>query len=160
MKTHVVPLKTIFDQSVSEALIARIHKLEPGNKALWGKMNIYQMLKHCRLWSDWIHGKGDFENHVYKQDFLGKLFGRMALTKTIKDDRPIGKNLPAGFLAVADKEKYPIVIEKDKWIQSIKDYENFSNDGFRHDFFGKMTREHIGTFVYKHFDHHLRQFGV
>ncbi|WP_448634870.1 DUF1569 domain-containing protein [Pedobacter panaciterrae] len=42
----------------------------------------------------------------------------------------------------------------------IADFENFSNDKFIHDFFGKMTREQIGIFVYKHSDHHLRQFNV
>jgi hypothetical protein len=50
--------------------------------------------------------------------------------------------------------------EKSKWVDLIKSYENFDNPDFIHDFFGKMTRTQIGVLVYKHCDHHLRQFGV
>jgi hypothetical protein len=42
----------------------------------------------------------------------------------------------------------------------VEAYANYSNPGFVHDFFGKMTDEQIGIFAYKHADHHLRQFGV
>lgn len=153
-------MKTIFDIEQQRLIVERIRLLTAENKPQWGKMNIYQMSMHCRRWSDWIHGKGEFGHHTYKQDFLGKLFGKMALKNTVKDDRVMGKNLPAGFLAIKDKRSHDITIEKDKWIQSVKDYEHFSNERFVHDFFGKMTKEQIGIFVYKHFDHHLRQFGV
>jgi len=46
-----------------------------------------------------------------------------------------------------------------KWISMIEGYEQFSHFGFIHPFFGKMTKEQIGYFVYKHTDHHLRQFN-
>jgi len=45
-------------------------------------------------------------------------------------------------------------------VQQVADYAHFSNTGFIHDFFGKMTREEIGILAYKHLDHHLRQFGA
>ena len=50
--------------------------------------------------------------------------------------------------------------EKKKWISLIEGYENYSNPGFIHDFFGKMTKEQIGILAYKHTDHHLRQFNA
>lgn len=46
------------------------------------------------------------------------------------------------------------------WAEQIKSYKNYSNDNFIHDFFGKMTKEQIGVFAFKHNDHHLRQFNV
>lgn len=153
-------MKNIFDIEQRALIEKRIQLLTVESQPLWGKMDIYQMLIHCRRWSDWIHGKGEFERHTYKQDFLGKLFGKMALKNTIKNDRVMGKNLPAGLLTIKDKQSYDISIEKARWIQSVKEYEDFGNERFIHDFFGKMTKEQIGIFVYKHFDHHLRQFGV
>jgi len=130
-------LKTVLDSSTRTEIIRRITLLTEINKPIWGKMNIYQMLIHCRMWSDWVHGNGEFKNHIYKQDFLGKLFGKMALKNTVKDNRIMGKNLPAGFLAVKDQKIYNIQIEQDKWKKSVENFEHFTNDRFVHDFFGK-----------------------
>ena len=40
-------MKTIFDQSTRDHLISRINKLSEESTAQWGRMNIYQMVKHC-----------------------------------------------------------------------------------------------------------------
>lgn len=37
---------------------------------------------------------------------------------------------------------------------------SFNNPDFIHGLFGKMSKDQIGIFVCKHYDHHLRQFGV
>jgi len=50
--------------------------------------------------------------------------------------------------------------EKKKWIESIRQYAAYTGDGFIHPFFGTMSKENTGYMVYKHADHHLRQFGV
>ena len=49
--------------------------------------------------------------------------------------------------------------EKKKWLKLLDGYEHFSNEGFIHPFFGTMTKEDTGLIVYKHIDHHLRQFN-
>jgi hypothetical protein len=36
---------------------------------------------------------------------------------------------------------------------------HFSDPGLVHPFFGRMTPEQIGYMLYKHTDHHLRQFN-
>ena len=150
-------MKTIFDQSTRDELTDRIKSLNENSKSLWGKMNVVQMSKHCTLWNNWVLGKG---NLVYKQEFLGKIFGRMALKTNTKDDKPIGKNMPAGKTFTIKEKEGNLKVESLNWTEQIKIYENFSNDNFIHDFFGKMTKEQIGIFAYKHNDHHLRQFNV
>jgi len=40
-------------------------------------------------------------------------------------------------------------VEKQKWITLIDEYASFSNTSFVHWFFGKMTKEQVGQFVYK-----------
>jgi Protein of unknown function (DUF1569) len=146
-------MKTIFDRSIREELIRRIDSLTENSAAQWGKMNVAQMLKHCAQWDEMSFGK-----RTYKQSIMGKLFGKIALKNMLKD-QPVKKNLPTvpGFKIT---EEADFAAEKRKWIASIQAYEHFSNDGFIHPFFGVMTRENTGYLVYKHADHHLRQFGV
>lgn len=150
-------MKTIFDSATRGELLQRIRLLNENSVPIWGKMNIYQMTKHTTIWNEWVLGKKDF---VYKQDFIGKIFGRMALKSNTKDDKPIGKNMPAGKAFTVNEKSGDLKSEISLWVQQINAYENFANDKFIHDFFGKMTKEQIGIFAYKHNDHHLRQFNV
>ncbi|WP_118974781.1 DUF1569 domain-containing protein [Taibaiella koreensis] len=153
-------MKTMFDPDARAELAQRIQALNKGDRARWGKMDVYQMIRHCNQWDEWVLGKGRYASHVYKQSLPGKLFGKWALKVNTKDARPIGKNMPAGKFAIKDKVTVDLHTEKERWRRHIADYVHFSNDCFVHEFFGKMTREQIGIFAYKHADHHLRQFGV
>ncbi|MGE8525016.1 DUF1569 domain-containing protein [Chryseobacterium rhizosphaerae] len=149
-------MKTIFNKAEREELIGRINTLNSHNTAQWGKMNLYQMMKHCTRWNDWVLGNGA---HSYRQEFLGKLFGKMVLKGMVKDDKPMKKNAPAGIFTIKEQNG-DIQDEKKIWLAQMTAYENFSNPEFIHDFFGKMKTEDIGIFVYKHMDHHLRQFNA
>jgi len=148
-------MKTIFDKTVREELIHRINLLTENNTAQWGKMNVYQMLNHCLIWDEWIQGK---KQPVYKQVFIGFIFGKMALRKMIRDEKPFDKNIPTSTAFKVKATDGDIEALKKRWISFIEDYENYSNPGFIHDFFGKMTQEQVGILAYKHTDHHLRQF--
>lgn len=148
-------MKTVFDPAVRDELIGRINSLNENSVAQWGKMNIHQMLKHCIIWDEWVLGTHKVE---YKQSFLGKIFGKMALKSSVKDDKPLKKNMPADRLAVKDAPK-DVERQKRVWMERIASYNHYSNPAFVHGFFGKMSTEQIGVFAYKHSDHHLRQFG-
>jgi Protein of unknown function (DUF1569) len=145
-------MKTIFDKVTRDELISRINTLNENSMAQWGKMNVSQMLKHCTQWDEMALGK-----KKYKQSFIGRLFGKMALKDMMKDV-PIKKNLPT-VPSFKIKENTDVVEEKKKWIRLLNEYDHFSNDGFIHPFFGAMTKENTGYMVYKHIDHHLRQFN-
>ncbi|MEI9946454.1 MAG: DUF1569 domain-containing protein [Chitinophagaceae bacterium] len=147
-------MNTIFDKTTRDGLINRINSLNENSTAQWGKMNVYQMIKHCRLWEEMMQNKQNL-----KQVFIGKIFGRMALKKVLKDDKPLKRSTPT-IPSLIIKESGDIASEKAKWIANLRLYENFSNPNFVHVFFGKMTKEQIGQMVYKHSDHHLRQFNA
>jgi len=148
-------MKTVFDKTTRDELISRINTLNENSTAKWGKMNIYQMLKHCTEWEEWTAGK-----KIYKRAIAGQIFGRMALKSILKDDQPLRHNTPTlPQLKIKDAHG-DIAAEKKKWVALIEGYESFSNDDFVHAFFGKMTKEQIGYMAYKHTDHHLRQFGA
>ena len=122
--------------------------------AQWGKMNIYQMLKHCTLWDEWTLGK-----HKYKRAFIGLLFGKIALKSILKDEKPLTRNTPTLPELRITEANGDVASERNKWIALIEGYAHFSNPDFVHSFFGKMTKEQIGYVAYKHADHHLRQFN-
>lgn len=149
-------MKTIFNEETRAELIQRIHAIPEHASAQWGKMNLYQMLVHCTTWEQWVQGKG---NHTYKQAFIGKVFGKMGLRRMIRDDKPIDKGVPTSEQFKIKETSGDIAAKKQEWIQLIGSYEEYSNPIFIHDFFGKMTQEQIGLLVYKHNDHHLRQFN-
>lgn len=145
-------MKSIFDKAVRDELISRINSLSENSTPQWGKMTVSQMLKHCTQWDDMAFGK-----ELHKQSFIGKLFGKMALKNMLKDE-PIKRNLPT-VPSFKIKEHPDFNEEKKKWLASLGQYEHFANEDFIHPFFGAMTKENTGYIVYKHADHHLRQFN-
>jgi Protein of unknown function (DUF1569) len=145
-------LKSIFDKLTRDELIERINTLDENSTPQWGKMNVYQMLKHCTQWEEMILGK-----RKYKQSFVGKLFGKSALKGMLKDESPLKRNMPT-VPEFKIKENGDAVAERNKWITLIEEHAHVSNSGFVHPF-GKMTKEQVGLFAYKHTDHHLRQFN-
>ncbi len=147
-------MKTVFDETTRDELINRINTLNENSTAQWGKMNVYQMIKHCRLWEEMMQNKQNL-----KRVFMGKIFGRMVLRMVLKDDKPLKRSTSTIPSLIIKENSGDIVSEKAKWISNIEQYANFSSRNFVHVFFGKMTEEQIGQMVYKHIDHHLRQFN-
>jgi hypothetical protein len=146
-------MKTILDSSTRDGLIARIKTLDATSQPLWGKMSVYQMIQHCTAWDE-----GVLNNVKVKQMLIGKVFGKMALKKDLKDEAPLGKNSPTSprlrMTGGGDVES-----AKAKWIENLQRYEHYTTPEYMHEFFGKMSREQVGQLGYKHADHHLRQFG-
>lgn len=145
-------MKTVFDETTRHELIKRINALDEYSTAQWGKMTVYQMLKHCTLWEEMLLGQKQ-----YQQSILGRLFGKMALKSMLKDE-PLKANLPTvpSFKISGDGD---VTVAKAEWIDLLKKHELKQNIGFVHPFFGKLTAEQAGRIAYKHIDHHLRQFN-
>lgn len=146
-------MKTIFDQDTINGVIHRIHDLQANDLAQWGKMNAYQITKHCTMSEEMFLGK-----KVYKRLFIGKLFGPAALKGILKDESPMKRSQPTHpefkITTTGDFEK-----QRQQWIELLQAYKTFGGNDFIHPFFGKMSKEEIGRYVYKHTDHHLRQLG-
>jgi len=147
-------MKTVFDKTTRDELIGRIDTLNENSKNKWGKMNVYQVLKHCTLWDEWMQ-----RNKSNNQAFIGRLFGKMALKKILKDESPLARNTPTLRELIVKEINGDVASEKTKWIALINEYAHFSNPNFVHTFFGKITKEQAGQLAYKHADHHLRQFN-
>jgi len=146
-------MKTIFDKSTLDELISRINRLTENSEPQWGKMNPYQMVKHCSQWEEMMLGKKKF-----KRSFIGRLFGKMALNDLIKDEKDMKRNLPTlpGFKIRGTGD---VALEKEKWIELMREHAQSEKQDYEHPFFGKLTKEQTGYLAYKHTDHHLRQFN-
>lgn len=145
-------MKSLLDKTTRDEVTARINTLNQNSTAQWGKMNVYQMLKHCAMWEEMLLGK-----RVYHQSFIGRLFGKMALRSMLKDE-PIKPNLPTvpSFKMSGDGD---VEAAKAEWIALVRQHDAQPNNGFVHPFFGRLTAEQAGQLAYKHIDHHLRQFN-
>jgi hypothetical protein len=147
-------MKTIFDESLRKEIIARINTLNEDSKPAWGKMNIYQMLKHCTEYEELL-----LEKKQFKRVFLGYFFGKIALKQIIGDDAPLKKNMPTIPEIIIKETHGDIAAEKAKWIAQLEEHAHFKSHKVVHPFFGKVTNEQVGRLSYKHAAHHLSQFN-
>lgn len=148
-------MNSVFETSIREELIKRINSLKDNHNAQWGKMNAFQMAKHCTHCDDMFLGKIKI-----KRVLIGRLIGKMILKKSLKDNSPFGKNSPTAPILTTTNDSGDIELQKKEWISRIEEYAHYNNPNFVHPFFGAMKKDQVGYFVYKHTDHHLRQFGV
>ena len=146
-------MKTVYDEAVRDELIARIRMVGENSRSQWGKMTVFQMVRHCSLWEDMVlHGK------KYPRVFVGWLFGRIALKGILKEGAPLRRHTPTIPELIVTGEG-AVSVQKEKWIALIEEHGRRFNSEFVHPFFGRMTQEETGVLAYKHSDHHLRQFG-
>jgi hypothetical protein len=149
-------MKTLYDKTVCQELLDRIDCLTIESKPIWGKMNVMQMMAHCAAGLDMASGKLNIEMLL-----IGKLLGRF-LKPIYSNKAPFKKNSPtAKELIKANASDF----EKEKSNLKLL-LISFSEGGLEkctthpHPFFGKLKAEDWGIGIYKHTDHHLRQFSV
>ena len=150
-------MKTVYNPNTIQELTQRIEKIQDNSKAQWGKMNAYQMLVHCVKNEEMLQGK-----RAYKRNFIGKIFGKMALKSILKDEMPLKKNQPTHPEFVITQQGQ-VAQPKQQLMALVREYEHLSTrkaGELVHPFFGKMSHEQLGKYAYKHLDHHLNQFGV
>lgn len=147
-------MKSVLDKATRDELINRINSLNENRRPQWGKMNTYQMMKHCTLWEEMLSGE-----IKCKQVFIGRVFGKMALKSLLKDESPLKHSTPTSPELRVPETEGDIASQKATWIALIEHNAQSSNTGFVHPFFGQLTREQVGYLAYKHIDHHLRQFN-
>ena len=147
-------MKTIFNEADKNEILARIEKLTPETKALWGKMNVTQMLAHSVKAIKMATGELATKSNAMQ--FIGRLIKK----SVIHSDQPFRKNSPTAAELVTMVEANEFEKEKTNFITAIKNLTSETTKAEKHPFFGKMTAEEWGIINYKHADHHLRQFGV
>jgi len=149
-------MSNLFDPAAREALSLRIAALEPTTTRRWGKMEPAQMLLHCTLGLEAATGM-----RPMKQAFLGKLLTPL-IRNLVLGQRPFKKNSPTDPTFVVsgarefEAERTRLATLIDRFIQRGPEAAGKET----HAFFGRLSGDEWGRLMYKHLDHHLRQFGV
>lgn len=149
--------KTLFDKVAVDEIVSRIAILTSTSQRLRGKMSVDQMLEHCALALDMAMGKTPT-----KRAFLWYIFGWIAKRSTFKNEH-FGKNLPSIPEVITISKHFDCEDEKKRLIIVIHEFSTIEPKKIEnnvHAFFGALTAEEWGILMYKHLDHHLRQFGV
>jgi hypothetical protein len=149
-------MHSIFVPVDREALSLRLADLEPGAQRQWGKMDPAQMLRHCAVALGDVLGE-----RTVKQVFLGKLITPI-IRGQVFGDKPFRRNSPTDPIYVVAE---PVVFETEcsclaTRIDQVVQRGLAKAEGLIHPFFGRLHGDEWGRLIYKHLDHHLRQFGV
>jgi hypothetical protein len=147
-------VKNLFDPAVKQEIIVRINMLTPGSKALWGKMNVGQMLAHLQV----PIGVADGTQKL-KRTLFGRLVGPL-VKSTIYNNKPFKRSLPTDPSFVMTGNEKDFETEKRKLLAMVTNFSETSIVNETHTFFGKLTKEQWSKGTWKHLDHHLQQFGV
>lgn len=146
-------VKSIFEPSVKQEIIDRINKLTLESQRKWGKMDVAQMLAHCRLPLQVNMGLLTLKSSGIKK-LIFPLF-----KKILYNDKPYKQGLPTDKLYVMTGTVKDFENEKQKLVELLKSYSESSAVIEKHPVFGKLTKEQWSKATWKHLDHHLKQFG-
>jgi len=150
-------MKNVFEPNDLEALRARIAQLRPESNRQWGTMSVAQALAHCSLGVQTATGE-----LRPPRTLIGRILGPIVKPKVVGDDQPMRRNSPT-------MKELIVLHEPDfatEQVRLIGLLENFSAAGppactsHPHAFFGPLKPDEWAILMYKHIDHHLRQFGV
>ena len=149
-------MKTLFNQNDKNEIISRIDNLKTTAEKQWGKMDVAQMVAHCSAALEVAAGL-KFPPRIFIGRVIGSFFKPM-----FSNEKPFDKNTPTDksfvMTGAHDLEKEKATLKK--LIQQFSDGGPQKCTTHPHTFFGKLTPEEWGIGMYKHLDHHLRQFNV
>jgi hypothetical protein len=148
-------MQNLFDASAKTEILRRLGALSPGAARQWGKMTTAQMLAHCSAALE--VGTGD---RPRPQQLIGKIFGPF-VRKGLLGEKPFSKGSPTDPTFVV-KDERDFARERERLVGLVERFceRGRENAGEQmHSFLGRMSGDEWGLLMYKHLDHHLKQFG-
>jgi hypothetical protein len=150
-------MKNLFEAATVKEVKERVARLQRDSERLWGKMSAAQALAHCSAGLEWAVG-----DTLPPRMLLGRIIGRMVKPMLLRNEEPMRRNSPTvKSLIVADERD--LGKEQERLRGLIDRFAAAGPEGCTthpHSFFGRLTPQEWATLMYKHLDHHLRQFGA
>jgi Protein of unknown function (DUF1569) len=150
-------MKNLFEPTSVQEVKARIASLKPDSAAEWGSMSAAQAMAHCTCGLEMALG-----DSTPPRVLMGRLIGGIIKPMVLKDEVPFRRNSPTAKSLVIHDDR-DLAKERERLAGII---DRFAAGGpavcaaHPHPFFGKLTPQQWAILMYKHLDHHLRQFGV
>lgn len=148
--------ETLWNQADSVNLRARLSKLSADAPRQWGTMNVGQMLRHMDI---------AYKNAIGEIQVGRHPMSSMVSLKPIKwlvlQVLPFQKNLPTA----KEYKATPNIDFGAAYETFLNTFDRITQEAktlkfVEHPIFGQMTFDEWGILLYKHLDHHLKQFGV
>jgi len=150
-------MKNLYDPVRVTEIKGRLEHLRSDSPHLWGKMNAPQAVAHCSSAMAWA-----LDDKRPPRMFVGRILGTFVKGFVLRDDEPMRRNSPTSpDLVIADQPD--LGKERERLSGQIDRFVNGGPSACTtnpHPFFGRLTPEQWAILMYKHLDHHLRQFGV
>ncbi|MFL5560509.1 MAG: DUF1569 domain-containing protein [Gemmatimonadaceae bacterium] len=150
-------MKNLFEASSVAEIKDRLQRLGADSPRQWGKMSVAQAVVHCARGMQMATGE-----LRPPRAFVGRLIGRVIKPLALGDDAPMRRNSPtAKELMVGDQPDFDAGRQR---LSSLID--RFAAAGpagcttHPHAFFGPLRPDEWAVLMYKHIDHHLRQFSA
>jgi hypothetical protein len=151
-------VKNLFEKERAEELKERVARLTTESPRQWGKMNAAQAIAHCVQAFALPSG----EQKPPRAAFMVRIIGRVIKPLALGDDKPMRRNSPTiPILMIPDDRD--LARERERLCAAIDEFVAAGAAGCSdhpHTFFGRLTPDEWAILMYKHVDHHLRQFGV
>ena len=147
-------MKTIFKDSDRQAMLGRIDAVPPDAAPLWGTMNASQMLSH--LVQSGKMAAGELPTRP-----LRLLLRFTPIRQFIIYVMPFPKGVGTAkeLMPVNGAELEASRAELHRLLDTLARSRN-ATSWPEHPAFGRLNGREWGVLVYRHFDHHLRQFGA
>lgn len=150
-------MKQLFEAATVAEVHERLAQLRPDSERLWGRMSAAQMLAHCAVSMGCAVG-----DQQQPRQLIGRLLGRFMKSRSILSDDPMPRNVPTTkWEAVTDERDFEA--ERRRLRGLIDRFAAGGPEGCTthpHSFFGPLTPVEWARWMYKHLDHHMRQFQV
>jgi hypothetical protein len=149
-------VKNLFQREAVDEVIARIDSLQPSVQRQWGKMDVAQMMAHCSAALDMASGRLN-----PPRLFIGRLIGPF-VRPIYTNEKPLSRNSPTDpKLVVSDQRDF--AHEQEQLKRCVRQFHEGGEaqcTRHPHPFFGTLSAQDWSRGMYKHLDHHLRQFGA
>ncbi len=150
-------MKNLFDAATADDVKARLVCLRPESQRRWGSMNAAQAVAHCARGVELALG-----DRRPPRLWLGRILGLIVKPMALRNDEPMRRNSPTvKELVVQDARD--LGTERQRLCELIDRFAAAGPAGCTthpHSFFGRLTPQEWAILMYKHLDHHLRQFGA
>jgi hypothetical protein len=150
-------MEDLFNPATAERFRVRIRSVGAASPRQWGKMSAAQMMEHCARGLEMATGESKPPRKL-----IGRLLGGVIKPMVLKEGEPMRRNSPTVPVLIVEVEA-DLGTSRMRLLGAL---DRFVAGGDQrcskhpHAFFGALESREWSTLMYKHLDHHLRQFSA
>jgi hypothetical protein len=149
-------MKNLFEAATVEDVKARLMHLRAESERRWGSMNAAQAVAHCAAGVELALG-----DRKPPRLWVGRIVGLIVKPRVLGNDEPLRRNTPT-MKELVVQDARDLGAERQRLCALVDRFAAAGPAGCTthpHSFFGRLTPQEWAILMYKHLDHHLRQFG-